>query len=289
MADLRQISREQTELMKQLLGPDGYLGSDETAAYQKRMYGDLARDKLDQMQSITSDYNELRQQIYQGANGVLLPEDRQKLDLIEKEQRADMAKLLTPEELENYDLRSSNTANTLRSQLGTFKPTEEEFRAIFKATRAAEDQFGSLTNAGGNYDQLKQIQAAALENAKAVLPPDRFADLKQAVDPAYQQINRLVARLDLPATASTEVVAVQQDIQKRAGTVRSDKSLSADQRTVQLTALAQEASTKVSTALGGDRGLEAYKQYGGQWLQNIVPRPATPAPATAVPAAPPKG
>ena len=196
-----------------------------------------------------------------------------------------MAKLLTPEELENYDLRSSNTANTLRSQLGTFKPTEEEFRAIFRATRAAEDQYGSLTTAGGSYDQLKQIQTAALENAKAVLPPDRFADLKQSIDPAYQQINRLVARLELPTSAATDVVAVQQDVQKRIGTLRSDKSLSADQRTTQLTALAQEASTKVSTALGGTRGLEAYKQYGGQWLLNIVPKPPTPAPATT----PPKG
>jgi hypothetical protein len=272
--------------MKELLGPDGYLGSDETVAYQKKQFGDLSRDKLDDMQNITSDYNELRQQIYQAANGVLLPEDREKLALLEKEQRADMAKLLTPEELENYDLRSSNTANSLRSMLGTFKPTEDEFRAIFRATRAAEDQYGSLT-AITNPDQMRQLQAAALENAKAVLPPDRFADLKQAADPQYQQINRLVARLDLPSSAAIDVVATQQDVQKRAAVIRSNHDISSEQRVAQLTTLAQEATTKVSTALGGDRGLEAYKNFGGQWLINIVPRPPATSPLNSVPSAAP--
>lgn len=285
MAELRQISREQTNLMKELLGPDGYLGSDEVMAFQKRQFGDLPRDTLDQMQNVLSDYNELRQQIYQAANGVMLPEDREKLALLEKEQRTDLAKLLTPQQLEEYDLRSSNTANTLRSQLVTFKPTEAEFRALYKATRDAEEKIGSLTNAGGNPDQMRQIQAAALENARAVLPADRFAELKQAVDPLYQQVNRLVARLELPTSAATEVVTVQQDIQKRATAVRGNRELSAEQRNEQLGALAQEASAKISTALGGTRGLEAYKQYGGQWLQTIVPRPAPAAPG----APPPKG
>ncbi len=182
--------------------------------------------------------------------------------------------MLTPQELENYELRRSSTASLLHSQLGTFKPTEEEFRAIFHATRAAENQFGSISPGGGT--QIQQIRTAVLDQAKILLTPERFADLKQATDPVYQQVNRLVARLELPASAAIQIVAVQQDIAKRAGALRADSSLSPAQRNIQLSGLLQEATTNLTAALGGARGLEAYKQYGGQWLQILQPRPVQP-------------
>lgn len=272
----RELNREQNEQLKALLGPDGLPGNEERLAYQRRQFGDIPADKVEQLQSIISDYSELRQQIQSNANGLLLPEDREKLTLLEKEQRTDLAGLLTPQELENYELRSSSTANQLRSQLGIFKPTEAEFTAIFRATRAAEEQYGSLSNTGGNFNLYQQIRTAALEQAKTQLTPERYAALQQATDPAYSMINRLVARLELPNTAAVQVVSVQQDAMKRANAIRNDKGLSSDQRTAQLSALAQEASTTISQALGGTRGLEAYKQYGGQWLQNLQPRPTPP-------------
>lgn len=276
MSALRDLYREQNEQVKALLGPDGVIGSEERLAYQRRQFGDLPSDKLEQLQNIVSDYSDLRQQVYTNANGVMLPEDREKISLLEKEQRADLASILTPQEMENYELRSSSTANTLRSQLGTFKPTEAEFRAIFLATRAAEEKYGSIGGGMTNPNQFKQIQATVLEQTKSFLTPERYADLKQASDPAYQMVNRLVARLDLPASAATQVVTVQQDITKRANAVRSDPNLSQEQRAAQYSGLLQEATASLTNALGGTRGLEAYKQYGGQWLQGLQPRPTPP-------------
>ncbi len=274
MAAMRQLSREQTNLLKELLGPDGQSDSDERDFYLRRQFGNLPREKSDQVQNIVSDYGELRTQIYNTANGLMLPEDREKLAFLDKEQRADLAAVLTPQELQDYELRSSTTASVLRSQLATFKPTEQEFRAIYDATRAAEEKYGAAL--GANSNQMKQIQTAVLESAQATLTPDRYADLKQATDPAYQLINRLAARLDLPASTAPQVVALQQDVMKRATAVRTDQSLTPDERNTQLSSLLQETTTKLTTVLGGQRGLEAYKQYGGQWLQMLQPRPAVP-------------
>ena len=39
-----------------------------------------------------------------------------------------------------------------------------------------------------------------------------------------------------------------------------------------MTSLQQEAVARATTLLGGSRGIEAYKQYGGTWLNNMVPR-----------------
>lgn len=277
LSGMRELGREQSEMMKQLLGADSSSDSDERQAFQRRQFGDLPKDKLDQIQSIISDYSDLRAQVYSAANGVMLSEDREKMTLLEKEQRADLASLLTPQELENYELRSSSTASSLRSQLALFKPTEEEFRALFKLQQAFDERYGSA-NTITSAEQFRQRQARQQEmvaEVKNVLSPDRLAAYQQAIDPAYQTINRLAARLELPASTASQVVAVQQDITKRASAVHRDKSLTAELRNLQLAALEQEATAKLNVALGS-RGLEAYKQYGGQWVQNLNPRQGTP-------------
>jgi hypothetical protein len=270
MAAIRDTYRQQIKETKELLGPDADSGNDVDRAWQRRLYGDLPVDKLDQMQSIVSDYSDLRNGIYSKANGVLLPEDRQQLAILETEQRADLAAALTPEELENYELRSSTTANAIRSQLSIFKPTEQEFRALFNATRAAEDQYGVLTNSPTNPDLAEKIRTAVLADLQTQISPERYAELQQATDPKYQMANRLVARLDLPASTAVDVVSIQQDALQRLSTIRRDTSPSSDQRNSQLAALAQDVTGKLNTTLT-PRGLEAYKLYGGGWLQNLNP------------------
>ena len=270
MTAIRDLYREQSNELKALLGPDTNPINDIDRAWQRRQYGDLPAEKLEQMQYIVSDYIDLRNEIYSKANGVLLPEDREKLAMLEKEQHADLAAALTPEELENYELRSSTTANLIRSQLSIFKPTEQEFRALFEATRAAESQFGSLTNGPTNMEQSEKIRAAVLADLQTQISAERFAELKQATDPKYQMTNRLVARLELPASAAVEVVAIQQDAQQRLTAIRRNTALSTDQRDAQLTDLSREVTGKLSSTLTPN-GLEAYKQYGGGWLQNLNP------------------
>lgn len=274
MSALRDLSREQANLLKQVLGPDENGGNDEAAAYRHRQFGDLPQGKAQQVQSILSDYGDLRNQVYMSANGVILPEDREKLALLEKEQRTDLETVLTPEELLEYQLRSSPTANSMRSQLVLFNPSEQEFRAIFDLQQSFDDKYGSTNMmTAESYRERQTHQQELLDQVKNVLTPDRFAAYQQAVDPAFQMVNRLVARLELPASAASEVVAVQKDIGSRASAVRSDSSLTREIKTAQLSALADEAQGKLNAVLGA-RGFEAYKQYGGQWVQNLAPHPA---------------
>jgi hypothetical protein len=273
MAALRELGKEQTALMKSLLGADA-LGGDEALAWQRRQFGNLAPEKLTQLQSINSDYSELQQEIYAKANGVMLPEDREKLAFLEKEKLADIMKTLTPQEYEDFQLRSSPTANRLREQLASFNVSEAEFRAIFKIQSEFDNQYDfrngppSPELMRGRSDAQKQVQAQIL----AALGPERAADYKQATDPNYQQVSRLVTRLELPPATTQQVVTLQQDIQNRARAIQTNRDLPAADRNAQLAALQQEATTKLSTTLT-PRGLEAYKQNGGYWLENLKPRP----------------
>ena len=278
MTALRDLGKEQMALMKSLLGPDGVPGSDEMNAWQRRQFGNLTPEKLTQLQSINTDYSELQQEIMQKANGVILPEDREKLAFLEKEKLADIAKTLTPQEFEDFQLRSSNTANQLRGQLGSFNTTEAEFRALYKAAAAIDEKYRTAgTRNPGDYQNR---QADMLTQAKAVLTPERFAAYNLATDPQSRQVSSLVARLELPPATTQQVVSLQQDFQNRQRALMTNRELTPANRTAQQAALLQEATAKLSTTLT-PRGLEAYKQNGGQWLESLKPRPAPTAPGGA--------
>jgi hypothetical protein len=215
--------------------------------------------------------------VQQLSRGVLLPEDREKLTYLAREERADLVKLLTPRELEEYDLRNSGTADRLRSQLTTFNATEKEFRTLFSILRAQDNERVSGVAESVSLDPRRQNEANAQVNdqIKAALGPERFADYQRSIDPGYRQTTQLVARLELPPATANQVWAVAQDIQPRVRTLQSDQSLSPDERNRQLAALAAETQARLTATLGA-RGFEAYRQYGGSWLQMLQPRAAPP-------------
>ncbi len=270
--EIARLGREQTQTLRDLLGPDAAASDDWSRLVQERKYGTLSQDKIDKLQDIMADYSDLRSQFSAETRGVFLPEDRAKFELLQKEQRADLVKLFTPEELDEYDMRTSFTANRLRSQLDSFQPSEDEFRTIFKLTQAMEmsqgnPEFGTTATAPNDRQAAaKQLQADII----AALGPDRAAAYQQSIDPAYQNANRLLTRLELPNSLAPQVVAVQHDIEQRANVIRQDRTLSQDDRNAQLGALAQEAQTRLTTTLGAS-GYEAYKSFNNGWLNNLTP------------------
>jgi hypothetical protein len=271
----QQINREEKDALEQLLGADAGV-TDYQRARRPRQYGDLPAGKMNEIERLNADYAELMQEVRNASQNILLPEDRAKLAFLEKEKRADLLKLLTPDELFEYDLRSSQSANVLRSQLTAFNPTEEEYRALFKLQSAFDAQYPSpelLTPEQRR--ERSEAQQKLTDQARSVLSPERFAEYQQKTDQAYIQTNSLVTRLQLPTTLTADLVAVQKEMMKRAQDTRSDRSLNAEQRNAQLGTLQNEAKVRV-TALIGENNLPVYRQTAGSWFNYIVPPPAPP-------------
>ncbi|HXQ82029.1 MAG TPA: hypothetical protein VN775_11990 [Opitutaceae bacterium] len=264
MAGMNAINKEQANMLKDLMGAETEPGDPFGDADRLNRSGSLGPEKYARVQAILSDYNELKGEIYSAAQGgPMLPEDQEKLAYLEKEQQADIAASLTPDELFEYQIRNSPTAGMLRYSLHAFNPTEDEFRAIFRVQQAFDQQYGSMGPLSPDQQRERQAHKADVAaQVQDILGPDRFAEYKRDTDPAYQAVSRLVERLDLPPAAAQQVVALQDDISKRADAIRKDQSLAAADRSSQLAALADEATSKVASVLG-DRGLAAYKQTGG--------------------------
>lgn len=281
-AAFMRLQFEQTMAVKTALGgnlSDIFAGSEEEKAMLKIQLGDIPPEKIDQLYGAVMVFNEKRQKLMaeRGNNGPMLAADWEKGATIEKEFRESMLKFLTPAQADDFMMRTSETASRLRSAISPARPTEAEYRALYPIYQAFVEQFPARNYNGETPEQTAARKAAEeqmFNQVKVVVGAERAEDFRQAGDPSAQQLNQLVARLDLPISSAKQVMDVQADVVKRAGSIMNDRSLDGAARVTQIKALSDEANGKVSTILGGPRGVEAYKQYGGQWLTQLTQRAA---------------
>ena len=272
-AQISAVRREQRALMRQLLGDD--LDNPQYRTAMIREFGSelplAKRERIETVKRVFEEkFSEAQAKI--GA-ATWLPEDQDNWRRLTDQMRAEIVKILSPEEVAEYDLRNSQTSGRLRYELTAFHPTEAEFRALYPLQRMLDEQFPILN--GSTQEQMAPrdaAQAQMSEQIKALLGADRYAEYQLARDIEYRETMKVVDRLGLAPSTATEIHVLHQDTQQRSFALRSNRNLSAEERTVQLAALADEVSAKIGGVLGAD-GLEAYKQHGGQWLQQLTPRP----------------
>ena len=277
----RALSNEMTNAMKDLLGADYITASmsEASRAAFARQYSALPVEKITQLQQLMQDFSQQQSEVLGmsvGGYGVRLPEDTAKLAQIERDQRAAIVALLTPEELENYDLRSSNAALQLKSQLIAFEPTENEYRALFKLQQAFDNKYPPSALLENISQEVMRERAQAQQKLKedmvAALPPDRAEVYRLATENGAASVARIVNRLDMPMSTVGEVMAVQKEIQAQATALRTDRTLAPDVRNQALVALQQQANERIAGKIGAN-GLAAYKSTAGSWIQNLVPPP----------------
>ncbi len=134
-------------------------------------------------------------------NGSPDAEDMKNMQKVQKDMDAELAKLMSPEEYQDYQLRLSQTAMMMRMQLGSFDPSEQEFRDIFKLKKPFDDDysnmFGMATGTKEEKDKRKAAEKEMNDQIKATLGDDRYAEYTRAQDYAYQGIYRTTDRFGL--------------------------------------------------------------------------------------------
>lgn len=270
LEDLNQIYRERARVLRELLGTDAlaYGGYDISAA-QRRQYGDLPQAKIDLVARINDDYAEMTGQIRAAMQGVTLPEDREKLALLEREKRADLAAVLTPAELADYEMRASNVTSRLRTSLSIMNADEAEFRKIYAVLQPFADVLYPSAPTSGlvQAEQRREATLRANEQLKTVLGAERFADYQRASNSDYQQLYRLTQGETLAPGALHRVHDARTVAADASTKVMNDRSLTPEQRTAALQAVAAQARTTVLSNLGPKAG-QAYAQ-SASWLTYI--------------------
>jgi hypothetical protein len=300
----QQAYRDRAKMMRELLGDQAFAsaGMDPTAL-QRLQFGDLSKEKVELVQRINDDYAEMLSQVRAATNGIVLPEDRAKLALLEREKHADLAGILTPQELEDYEMRSSQITSRLRGALTLIDATEDEFRTIYRINLPYADvlypsSLGGMISFTADMrqkrdDATRDIQA----QLKTALGDARTAELNRAQNYEFQTLARLAQRDNLPMAAAVKAYDLRASTTEASARIGDNNALSVDQKIAGLRDLAQNTKTQLSTLLGANAA-NAYVQ-SATWLQaiekgNVVtfspdgmgtsfrqvstPRPATPPP-----------
>lgn len=186
-ADRRALANEHRKLLRDVLGPDMHAAEDAYHPDRRlRQFGQLPAEKVTQVRKLFADYDEMMDQAFAEIPSRVSPEGRAKTALLEREKRADLGRLLSPDELLAYDLRNSPSANALRGRLGSFDVSEAEFRALFPAQQAADAALAGMTRPFNTPE--KQQQRAAVEQQletgfRRALGEVRYAEFQRANNP----------------------------------------------------------------------------------------------------------
>lgn len=263
------MDREERELVHTIVGEDLKMSFDA----MRRISGNLPEDKAHRLLKIVNDYRQMEAQLtFENPDG-RAPENRAKITLLEKEKRTDIERLLTPEELLDYDLRTSSTGGIIRNRVGMFTVTEAEFRALHAAFKVA----GDAADAAGVPQRRRERDAVFEPELRRVLGEERYAEMQTADRleteriRSFSEARTFTQGLKLPSTAANDLLILQAEFRPRLAALEAARAASAQERDAQISALAREAQTKLTRLLGED-GFNAYRTRSGQWIDQAIGR-----------------
>ncbi len=175
---------------------------------------------------------------------------------IEEWRNAAIKTLLTPEELNEYELRVSRLTFQLTWATHAFEPSEQEFRSIFQI----EKQFGR-TNAFTGFVEppddpsTKQKFQTALKQA---LGEQRYAEYQRSSDPNFVNLYDIVRDTGLSKETTKTVYDLNRVAEQRAEAIRKDASLSPETRQTAFQQLGVETDREIAKLLG-DSGFNLYR------------------------------
>ncbi len=171
---------------------------------------------------------------------------------IRQETRNQLAQILTPAQLEEFLLRYSQSAAGLRRDLHGFDVSADEFRRIFRATDAIDQQ---IANDYSGDSVTTAQQRAALERQrddaiKNTLGPERYEELIMAKDPAYRDAVMTAQETGASPAMVTNLYAINVAAMQEMDRISNDATLSADQKAMALKAVQDQQQSASDQLLG---------------------------------------
>lgn len=261
---LRDLQREKNELLKALVGvtlPLDRPGANprELERYQSA-FSALPSAKREAVREIQESYWQNFDALLASAPSRRSTGFAEALRKLKADRQAQLGKVLTSPELEEFEMRTSRVGVGLSEALTDFKPSEEEFRQIFRIRRQVDEAdsgrvLGGVAARRAQADQERQVE----EQIKGLLGPARHAEYQRSQDPIYQELLPLAARYSLSKEAVLQGYESLRQSSEQEESVQTDRSLSPEQRREALAALQARRDQALSSAFG-EKAARAFKR-----------------------------
>jgi LysM repeat protein len=260
----RLLDAERRALLTRLLGPSWESGDLASLQRPSRppvtldgpVLGVLPAETKQAVQDISVRAQERLQAYLQSQSLAGKSPDPAELAKLRQQTRDELARTLTPQQLEEYLLRYSQDASSLRAQIGQLKyfdAAPDEFRSIFRATDSIDQQLqllgpGNDPNTAAQRNALQQQRDNAI---KLALGPDRYAEFTLLQDPAYRDAFAAAQQAGDP-DAIQALYQINLATAQQQASVRANTNLSPEQMAVQLKQAELDQAKANAQALGQD-------------------------------------
>lgn len=274
----RLIQREAKEEIERLVGTDPNQNN-----WQQARFAFLPSEKRQALIDIQQDYQELIGEVQQDTQGFRLESDSEKLRFLQQEQRRDIESLLSPQELRDYELRNSPTANQLRWKMTQYDATEQEYIAIFPLQKAFDEKFNDnrTYDPFGNpyterverdqnyWKERQEAEKKLQDDIRAIIGEERYADSIRRQDSDWQQLEGATRRLDLPPDTPQKLFALRDPAAAAIQQIVDNTNLTNDQRKAELATLAANTRAQIRNTLGEEGAAAYFKNNGMAWLKEL--------------------
>lgn len=187
--------------------------------------------------------------------------DPRELARLRQESRIELGKVMTPPQMEEFLLRYSATAFQIRDELRGLDMTPDQFRNLFRA-RDPIDQQVEISYSGDDPALLKRKQELETARDAAMqeeLGKERYAQYKLNQDPLYRQSQATAEQVGAPPALVLPIYQINQLTQAELQRIRSDKTLTDDEKLDALGAAQAERAKSLQKILAPEV-LEQYQK-----------------------------
>ncbi|MFT6434202.1 MAG: hypothetical protein ACJAVI_002250 [Candidatus Azotimanducaceae bacterium] len=155
--------------------------------------------------------------------------------------------ILSADEYLNYQLRESKLSDRMKQTMSSFDYSEREFRDIFSIRSSHE---GSEFTKLRDRESFRTLRNASQTEIKSYLGIDRYKAFERSQDPTYRSLIAIGERYGNTSREITEVYEISLAAQNNVGEIRSNESLSKDQRRDQITETRNRAMEEITNIAG---------------------------------------
>ena len=267
---LQALDKEKRELLIELLGVAPEEPPNLFANFNpfENVMDFLSDDKQSQVMDIMIKFEGKMMKLY--GDNQPDAEDMRKMQQLQKDMEAELQGVMTPEEYRQYQLSMSDTARSMRYQLASFDPNQEEFDKIFDLRKNYDDNYSALSRGEAAQEDRDKAKAARNEmndQIKALLGDDRYAEYNRSVDTVFQMIYNVTEQNGLSQDVAVQVYNMRKAAQASAKQVREDTSLTPEQRDAALLVIKNETQAAVVAKMG-EKAWNAYQPQAG-WVNKL--------------------
>lgn len=270
----REIDEERRETLKTLLGREVPPKMSDLIAVMYDPWNSftdfLPESKSAALIEIEQWIGERTMEEIEKAGGVLWMKEQR---IVEQEREEALAALLTPEELFEYNLRMSESADFLRTQFSMsygFELTEEEFRKLFRLRESFDKEFQTFL--GGTppesipeedhdawYDRRSEEVGKLHEDFEETLGEARFREYQHGK--SFRRVREIAEEFEIAHEDFFEVFDATNAAEEAAKLIRESQNLTKTKRQAALDRIRAETENEVKKIIG-DQAAQSYIEKG---------------------------